>query len=74
MKFYRVSLVETDQGHQGYVWFASKDEAERKQREWMKDHKDDDAASADIELVMIPSTKRAMLAWLGTYAAHEDNG
>lgn len=74
MKFYRVTLYETADGHRGFDWFRSKQFAERRADGWRRIHHDDEGASATIEEISIPLTKAGILDALTRYASHPDNG
>ena len=73
MRFYQVELYCKDRGHFGYVFCASKRDAQRALREGMGG----DIApgeSESIRAIDIEPTKAGILLTLNRLAAHPDNG
>ena len=82
MRFYKVSIVDDGEGHQGAEWFRTKREAERCAREntyyiARDPHKIQDMTvdqTAEIEVVDVTPTKAGILRALRDHASHPDNG
>lgn len=74
MKFYRVEYYEPKDGHVGFTWHASKEDAMRAVRDKLREDPAFVGHEPTVELKEIGLSKRALLHALNTYASHPDNG
>lgn len=69
---YRLSVYTTETGHEGYLYYGNKRDAERRRAELVREG----YAREGLELTEhpTPKTKKEILAFLRYYASHPDNG
>jgi len=72
MKIYRVSKLERDGGHDGYLYLTNKTAAQKRQQEENKIPTNRNDGS--VEEINFTPTKSGILKMLNTWAAHPDNG
>lgn len=69
---YRLSVYTTETGHEGYLYYGSKREAERRRAELVRDGYDREGL--EITAHPTPKTKKELIEFLRLYASHPDNG
>jgi len=71
MRFYKLHLKSHTNGSVGYEFFANREAADKRWREWGKEA---DHYFADIDTIDVTPTKAGILSALNDFAGHPNNG
>lgn len=69
---YRIEILSSDMGSEGFVFVPSKAEASRVRSEYVAQGYDE--GDIRVDSFTVPRTKAEVLALLGRVASHPDNG
>ncbi len=74
MTFYRVHYYDEHMSSSGFEWFTSKAKATKAANDFNTNQDAAHLPNATVDTIIIAPTKAGILAALGHYATHADNG